>query len=95
MAVFEEVKSSLNSLDSEVEKMNKSVTKMRQTLQQNQSQTMNLIGQTNDLQIEKKKLQIDLDIATLLIERFTLSPMDQQILYGQSRDEKISSEFFR
>ncbi|CAG9810797.1 unnamed protein product [Chironomus riparius] len=95
LAAFRGVKVSLDSLSSEVDSMNKSVTKMRETLQQTQTQTHELINQTNDLQIERSKLQVHHDVAVAFLSHFQLSHADHQILYGTTRDEKISLEFFR
>lgn len=67
---------------------------MRETLESTQSQTHTLINQTNDLQSERKKLQIHQNVATAFLDHFQLSKSDHDILYGQSRDEKITSEFF-
>jgi conserved oligomeric Golgi complex subunit 6 len=95
LAAFREVKFSLDSLSLEVDSMNRSVGKMRETLQQTQTQTHELINQTNDLQIERAKLSVHHEVATAFWSHFQLSPADHQILYGQTRDEKITGEFFR
>lgn len=75
--------------------MNSSVNKMRETLQQTQKQTHGLINQTNGLQSERQKLSVHHEVANKLLAHFQLSPADHQILYGQTRDEKITPEFFR
>lgn len=68
---------------------------MRETLQQTQSQTHDLINQTNDLQIERSKLQVHHDVAVAFLNHFQLSQTDHQLLYGTTRDEKITKDFFR
>lgn len=75
--------------------MNSSVNKMRETLQQTQKQTHELINQTNGLQTERQKLSVHHEVANKLLAHFQLSPIDHQILYGQTRDEKITADFFR
>lgn len=95
LASFRLVKESLESICQEVETMNSSVSRMRDTLQQTQKQTHELINQTNGLQTDRQKLVIHHDVANKLLSHFQLSPSDHQILYGQTRDEKITSDFFR
>ncbi|KAG5666792.1 hypothetical protein PVAND_014802 [Polypedilum vanderplanki] len=95
LAAFRNVKISLDSLSLEVDSMNKSVEKMRETLQKTQTQTHELINQTNDLQIERSKTQVHHEVAKAFLAHFQLSQTDQQILYGKTRDEKITSDFFR
>lgn len=75
--------------------MNESVSKMRQTLQQTQKQTHDLINQTNGLQTERQKISVHHDVANKLLAHFQLSQSDHLILYGKTRDEKITSDFFR
>lgn len=75
--------------------MNNSVKKMRETLQRTQSQTHELINQTSGLQAERSKLNIHYDVVSKFLQHFQLSEADHKILYGQTRDEKITSEFFR
>lgn len=95
IASFRVVKESLDSICSEVETMNSSVNKMRETLQRTQTQTHELINQTNGLQTERAKLNVHHDVASKFLLHFQLTAADHQILYGQTRDEKITSEFFR
>lgn len=95
LASFRVVKESLEEICQEVETMNSSVDRMRETLQQTQKQTHELINQTNGLQMNSQKISIHHEVANKLLAHFQLSPADHQILYGQTRDEKISSEFFR
>lgn len=95
LASFRLVKDSLESICDEVDTMNKSIKKMRDTLQQTQTQTHELINQTNGLQSERQKVSIHYDVASKLLEHFQLTAADNQILYGQTRDEKITSDFFR
>lgn len=68
---------------------------MRETLQRTQTQTHELINQTTGLQSEHVKLSIHHDVAEKLMKHFQLSQVDHQILYGTTRDEKITSDFFR
>jgi hypothetical protein len=75
--------------------MNKSVAKMRETLQETQSKTHELINQTNELQSESTKTEIHQNVAEKFLAHFQLSTADHQILYGQVRDEKITPDFFR
>lgn len=95
LASFRVVKESLDSICSEVETMNNSVKKMRETLQRTQTQTHELINQTSGLQAERSKLNIHYDVASKFLQHFQLSEADHKILYGQTRDEKITNEFFR
>lgn len=67
---------------------------MREILQNTQTQTIGLINETNELQDEKANLQLELDIATKFLNHFQLSQSDHLILYGKTRDEKITTEFF-
>lgn len=75
--------------------MNSSVNKMRETLHKTQTQTHELINQTNGLQSERAKLSIHHEVANKFLTHFQLSQADHTILYGQTRDEKITSDFFR
>lgn len=94
LASFRVVKESLDSICGEVCQMNDSVTKMRETLQQTQNQTHKLIIQTNGLQTERKRTSVHHDVASKLLHHFQLSTVDHTILYGKTRDEKITSDFF-
>lgn len=95
LASFRVVKVSLNSICQEVETMNNSVSKMRETLQHTQKQTHELINQTNGLQTERQKLSVHHEVANKFLAHFQLSSADHQILHGQTRDEKITPDFFR
>lgn len=95
LASFRVVKDSLDFICKEVETMNTSVNKMKETLEQTQNQTHELIKQTNELHNERQKISIHHEVANKLLAHFQLSTLDHQILYGKTRDEKISSEFFR
>ena len=75
--------------------MTQTADKMQEILQQTQTQTLGLINQTNELQEEKTKFELELEVAGKFLNFFQLSPSDHQILYGKTRDEKITSEFFR
>ena len=95
LASFREVKESLDMICTEVETMNDSVSRMKETLQKTQNQTHELINQTNELQAERQKISVHHTVASKLLSHFQLSPADHQILYGQTRDEKITADFFR
>lgn len=74
--------------------MNKSVKRIRETLQKTKSQTQDLMVETNKLQNDQKKLQVHQNVATAFLDHFQLSKNDHEVLYGQSRDEKITIEVF-
>lgn len=95
LASFREVKESLDEIVFEFDSMNSSVKRMRDTIERTQSQTYELINQTNKLQDEKNKVSLQLDIANKFLGHFQLSQADHQILYGKTRDEKITPDFFR
>lgn len=95
LASFRKVKESLDDICLEVDTMNSSVSKMRETLEKTQTQTHELINQTNGLQNERQKTNVHHEVASKFLAHFQLSTADHLILYGQTRDEKITTEFFR
>lgn len=91
---FREVKLSLDSICNEIDAMAKSVNSMKENLRSSQALTHDLIQQTNSLQAESNKLQIDQQIASAFLSRFQLSVAEHQTLYGAVKDAPITPDFF-
>lgn len=94
LTAFAEVKDSLDSICSGIAAMTDSVTNMQDRLRATQSQTHELIEQTNGLQAEANKLQINQQIAGAFLHRFQLSPIEHQQLYDSARDRPITMDCF-
>lgn len=93
---FKSVKTSLDDICEEVNSMKQSVERMRECLHVTQTQTHDLIAQTNELQNERSKLCVREDVASAIIKHFQLSPSDHQTLHGNPLDrDKITLEFFQ
>lgn len=67
---------------------------MQDRLKTTQSQTHELIQQTNGLQAESNKLQVHQEIAGAFLARFQLTIEEHQQLYGVTRDAPITFKFF-
>lgn len=67
---------------------------MQDRLKATQSQTQDLILQTNGLQSESNKLQMHQEIASAFLCKFQLTVEEHQQLYGSGRDAPITNQFF-
>lgn len=67
---------------------------MQEQLKATQAQTHELIKQTNSLQDESQKLQIQEHIAGAFLSKFQLTVEEHQNLYGSIRDAPITMKFF-
>lgn len=67
---------------------------MQERLKATQSQTQDLILQTNGLQSESNKLQVHQEIAGAFLCKFQLTVEEHQQLYGAARDAPITTQFF-
>lgn len=74
--------------------MRETVKTMQNCLENTQTQTFDLIRQTNALQEEGAKLQICQEITTTFLSRFRLTLEEHQCLYGSPRDAPITPQFF-
>lgn len=74
--------------------MTSAVNEMQECLNNAQSQSQDLIQQTNNLQAESDKLQLQQEIAGAFLSKFQLTIEEHQQLYGTSRDDPIKLEFF-
>lgn len=68
---------------------------MQNCLYDTQTQTRELIEQTNALQEEGKKLQARQEITSSFLTQFRLSVEEHQSLYGSPRDAPITMDFFK
>lgn len=67
---------------------------MKNCLKNTQDKTVDLIKQTNLLQEESNKLILRKQISGTFLQSLSLSSDEHRILYGQSRDDPITNEFF-
>lgn len=95
LSAFREVKEALDGIYSDVCEMNNSVQNMTSRLQATKTQTHHLIEQTTKLQGESQKLCLQQEVAGAFLQSFQLSPAEQAVLRGASREAAITEEFFR
>lgn len=84
LAAFRDVKESFDSVCSDITAMTASINGMQQSLLATQSQTQELIQQTNALQATGTQLQVHQQIAGAFLQRFQLTIAEHQQLYGTS-----------
>ncbi|KAJ4429443.1 hypothetical protein ANN_21612 [Periplaneta americana] len=94
LSAFREVKEALDAIYNDVSEMNNSVQNMTSRLQATKTQTHHLIDQTTKLQAESQKLCLQQEVAGGFLRSFQLSPAEQAVLRGSSREAAITSEFF-
>lgn len=94
LAAFREVKLALDDICGDIDAVSDSVDSMKNLLSSTEAQQKELIQQANTLQEENNKLLLQQRIATGFLSRFQLSVMEHQTLYGATRDEPITGEFF-
>lgn len=97
LIAFREVKVTLDGIRAEVFAMNDSVDLMKDRLQRTQKETSSLIQQTNKLQDECKKLEIQQTISRAFNQRFQLSPDEHHVIYGEKKSgwgTTVTPEFF-
>lgn len=96
LTAFREVKNTLDSIRSDVNTMNDSVDLMKDRLKRTQKETSSLIQQTNSLQDECKKLELQQTVTRAFNRRFQLSSDEHLVLYGEknARSTNVTSEFF-
>lgn len=88
------MKLSLDAICDDINSMAESVTSMKDCLKRTQIQTHELIQQTNSLQDDSAKLQVQQHIAAAFLTKFQLTIEEHQHLYGQTRDSPITLKFF-
>lgn len=91
---FRQVNGIVNDICDDITDMSISVNDMKERLKITQNQTSELIQQTNSLQAESNKLQIQQQISTAFLNRFQLTPDEHQHLMGTMRDAPITLQFF-
>ncbi|XP_021917811.1 conserved oligomeric Golgi complex subunit 6 isoform X2 [Zootermopsis nevadensis] len=94
LSAFRDVKEVLDAIYSDVSEMNNSVQKMISRLQATKTQTHHLIDQTTKLQAESQTLSLQKEVAGAFLRSFQLSPAEQAVLRGSSRECAITDEFF-
>uniref|UniRef100_A0A1Q3F6J5 Conserved oligomeric Golgi complex subunit 6 n=1 Tax=Culex tarsalis TaxID=7177 RepID=A0A1Q3F6J5_CULTA len=94
LAAFREVKLALDDICGDIDAVSDSVDSMKNLLSSTEAQQKELIQQANSLQEENNKLLLQQRIATGFLSRFQLSVTEHQTLYGATRDEPITAEFF-
>ncbi len=94
MTALKEVKEAVDAIYLDISSMTSAVNEMQDCLNSAQSQSHDLIQQTNNLQAESDKLQLQQQIAGAFLSKFQLTIEEHQQLYGSSRDDPIKFEFF-
>ncbi|KAL9701868.1 hypothetical protein quinque_005309 [Culex quinquefasciatus] len=94
LAAFREVKLALDDICGDIDAVSDSVDSMKNLLSSTEAQQKELIQQANTLQEDNNKLLLQQRIATGFLSRFQLSVTEHQTLYGATRDEPITAEFF-
>ncbi|XP_026670042.1 conserved oligomeric Golgi complex subunit 6 isoform X2 [Ceratina calcarata] len=94
LSAFREVKSCLDDIYQDVLAMNTAVQCMTNRLQTTKTQTSQLIEQTAKLQNESRILSMHHEIANAFIANFQLTPAEQTILHGSTRESPITEDFF-
>lgn len=82
LAAFGDVKDSFDAVCTDIASMTASITHMQQRLRTTQSQTHELIQQTNALQASAGRLQLHQQVAGAFLHRFQLTLDEHQQLYG-------------
>ncbi|XP_055531100.1 conserved oligomeric Golgi complex subunit 6 [Wyeomyia smithii] len=94
LGAFREVKQALDGICKEIDDISTSVEDMKLQLSNTEAQQKDLIEKAKSLQAENDKLQLQQKIASGFLSRFQLSVTEHQTLYGATRDEPITGEFF-
>ncbi|XP_055386752.1 conserved oligomeric Golgi complex subunit 6 [Condylostylus longicornis] len=94
LEAFRAVKDAIEEVCDEIDDIADSVSNMKANLQSSQVLTKDLILQTNDLQNEGRKVQLQQQVAKKFIAHFQLSVEEHKILYGANRDDAITMKFF-
>lgn len=94
LASFREVKLALDGICADIAAIGQSVEGMKTQLSNTEAQQKELIQQANTLQEENNKLLLQQRIASGFLSRFQLSVTEHQTLYGVTRDDPITAEFF-
>lgn len=84
----------MDAICNDIYGMRETVKTMQNCLENTQTQTFDLIRQTNALQEEGAKLQICQEITSTFLSRFRLTVEEHQCLYGSPRDASITPQFF-
>ncbi|EAT44683.1 AAEL003980-PA, partial [Aedes aegypti] len=94
LSSFREVKLALDDICADIAAIGQSVEGMKAQLSNTEAQQKELIQQANTLQEENNKLLLQQRIASGFLSRFQLSVAEHQTLYGVTRDDPITAEFF-
>ncbi|XP_053685467.1 conserved oligomeric Golgi complex subunit 6 [Sabethes cyaneus] len=94
LAAFREVKQALDGICEDIDAISSSVEGMKAQLSNTEAQQKHLIQQASSLQTDHDKLLLQQKIASGFLSRFQLSVAEHQTLYGVTRDEPITEEFF-